>query len=292
MSYEYITKYDSPNYTEGRQGNKISVIVIHHWGIDGQSFNGVVNWLCRKNGNSSAHYVIEGGKVACLVDCADTAWHAGNFAHNLKSIGIECRPEMSAQDLETVCELVADLYEVYGVLPIVGHKDVSATSCPGRYYAKLSYIKKRAQEIMNGSKPSTPKPQPPKPSTGTKYKVDDTVNINGVYTSSSSTTKLKPAKTSGKITKIVAGAKNPYLLDNGNLGWVNDNCITGKKGTSTTKTLKVGMKAKPKKAVSYDGVKLASFLTTKYFKVIEIKGKRVVLGDGLNTAFNIDNLTY
>ena len=292
MSYEYITKYDSPNYTEGRQGNKISEIVIHHWGIDGQSFNGVVNWLCRKNGNSSAHYVIEGGKVACLVDCADTAWHAGNFAHNLKSIGIECRPEMSAQDLETVCELVADLYEVYGVLPIVGHKDVSATSCPGRYYAKLSYIKKRAQEIMNGSKPSTPKPQPPKPSTGTKYKVDDTVNINGVYTSSSSTTKLKPAKTSGKITKIVAGAKNPYLLDNGNLGWVNDNCITGKKGTSTTKTLKVGMKAKPKKAVSYDGVKLASFLTTKYFKVIEIKGKQFVLGDGLITAFRVDNLTY
>lgn len=131
-----------------------------------------------------------------------------------------------------------------------------------------------------------------KPSTGTKYKVDDTVNINGVYTSSSSTTKLKPAKTSGKITKIVAGAKNPYLLDNGDLGWVNDNCITGKKGSSTTKTLKVGMKAKPKKAVSYDGVKLDSFVTSKYFKVIEIKGKRVVLGDGLNTAFNIDNLTY
>lgn len=147
-------------------------------------------------------------------------------------------------------------------------------------------------KATGGSKPSTPKPQPPKPSTGTKYKVDDTVNINGVYTSSSSTTKLKPAKTSGKITKIVAGAKNPYLLDNGNLGWVNDNCITGKKGTSTTKTLKVGMKAKPKKAVSYDGVKLASFVTTKYFKVIEIKGKRVVLGDGIDTAFNIDNLTY
>ena len=113
MSYENITKYDSPNYTEGRQGNKISEIVIHHWGIDGQSFNGVVNWLCRKNGNSSAHYVVEGGKVACLVDCADTAWHAGNFAHNLKSIGIECRPEMSAQDLETVydgCGFIQSLW--------------------------------------------------------------------------------------------------------------------------------------------------------------------------------------
>ena len=58
------------------------------------------------------------------------------------------------------------------------------------------------------------------------------------------------------------------------------------------KTLKVGMKAKPKKAVSYDGVKLISSVTKKYYKVIEIKGSRVVLGDGLNTAFNISNLTY
>lgn len=155
MSYEYITQYDSPNYTQGRQGLGIKEIVIHHWGNDGQSFNGVVNWLCRSNGTSSAHYVVEAGRVACLVDCANTAWHAGNWNHNLISIGIECRPEMSASDLETVCELVADIYKVYGVLPIIGHKDVSATACPGRYYAKLAYIKQRAIEIMGGS-PSAP----------------------------------------------------------------------------------------------------------------------------------------
>lgn len=58
------------------------------------------------------------------------------------------------------------------------------------------------------------------------------------------------------------------------------------------KTLKVGMKAKPKTAVSYDGVKLLSSVTKKYYKVIEVEGSRVVLGDGLNTAFNISNLTY
>lgn len=150
MSYEYITKYNSPNYTSGRQGNGIKEIVIHHWGVDGQSFDGVVNWLCRSNGTSSAHYVVQANKVACLVDCANTAWHAGNWAHNLKSIGIECRPEMSSGDLETVCELVADIYKCYGVLPIIGHKDVASTACPGRYYAKLAYIKQRAQEIMNG----------------------------------------------------------------------------------------------------------------------------------------------
>ena len=52
------------------------------------------------------------------------------------------------------------------------------------------------------------------------------------------------------------------------------------------------MKAKPKKAVSYDGINLDSSVTKKSYKVIEIKGKRVVLGDGLNTAFHIDNLSY
>lgn len=151
MSYEYITKYDSPNYTPNRNGKTINKIVIHHWGDDGQKFSGVVNWLCRKNGTSSAHYVVEGGKVACLVNCNDGAWHCGNFEQNMRSIGIECRPEMSNEDLETVAELIADLYKVYGVLPLYGHKDISATACPGRYYSKLTYLKQRACEIMGGS---------------------------------------------------------------------------------------------------------------------------------------------
>ncbi|KAA8502017.1 hypothetical protein FNY66_04525 [Mediterraneibacter catenae] len=71
------------------------------------------------------------------------------------------------------------------------------------------------------------------------------------------------------------------------------NEMLGVKSSGTAKkTLKVGMKAKPKTAVSYDGVKLISSVTKKYYKVIEIKGSRVVLGDSLNTAFNISNLTY
>lgn len=63
----------------------------------------------------------------------------------------------------------------------------------------------------------------------------DEVEINGVYTASNSTNKLKPARTKGKITKIINGAKNPYLLDNGNLGWVNDSVIISKQTNSTNK---------------------------------------------------------
>ncbi len=57
-----------------------------------------------------------------------------------------------------------------------------------------------------------------------KYKIGDIVNINGVYVSSTSTEKLKPKITKGTITKVI-NARNPYLLDNGNIGWVNDDCI-------------------------------------------------------------------
>lgn len=95
------------------------------------------------------------------------------------------------------------------------------TNDGGRYYkgvrnerwtwhGKLKYI--------DYSKPA-PTPTP------TKYKIGDIVEINGVYISSTSTEKLKPAITKGTITKIIEGVRNPYLLDNGNIGWVNDGCI-------------------------------------------------------------------
>ena len=58
-----------------------------------------------------------------------------------------------------------------------------------------------------------------------KYKIGDTVTINGVYISSDSTEKLTPRITVGTITKVVNCAKNPYLLDAGKIGWVNDSVI-------------------------------------------------------------------
>lgn len=69
-----------------------------------------------------------------------------------------------------------------------------------------------------------------------KYKLGDVVTINGVYTSSSSKNKLTPKITKGKITKIV-NATNPYLLDYGNIGWVNDDCIKSKEETIVYKTV-------------------------------------------------------
>lgn len=159
MSYQYITQYDAACYTPGRtyQGVNYAVdkIVIHHWGADGQTFDSVVGWFTNPNCGTSAHYVVEAGKVACMVNLYDTAYHADDWFANLSSIGIECRPEMSDGDLETVCELVAYLYGVYGELPIYPHKYFSKTACPGRYEAKLDYIRQRALEILNRQQEET-----------------------------------------------------------------------------------------------------------------------------------------
>ena len=69
------------------------------------------------------------------------------------------------------------------------------------------------------------KPNDSNSNNNNKYKVGDTVTINGVYISSDSNEKLTPRITTGTITKIVTNAKNPYLLNDGKIGWVNDSVI-------------------------------------------------------------------
>lgn len=64
------------------------------------------------------------------------------------------------------------------------------------------------------------------------YNIGDIVKINGVYVSSTSKEKLRPLVTTGKITKILKDANNPYLLEDGKIGWVNDNVIISKDNQS------------------------------------------------------------
>lgn len=73
-----------------------------------------------------------------------------------------------------------------------------------------------------------------------KWCVGDFVSINGVYTSSTGEDMLKPLIDHGKITKII-NARNPYLLNDGKIGWVNDGCITGRYDEGSLLTLVKGV---------------------------------------------------
>lgn len=120
-----------------------------------------------------------------------------------------------------------------------------------------------------------------------KYKVGDIVTINGVYVSSTSDSKLKPAKTKGKITKIVAGARNPYLLDNGNIGWVNDGCIVSNIENKTYKSVYNCYWLNLRTSASYGnniykavkaGTKLEYLGTTNGWAKVKLDGKTLYCG--------------
>lgn len=148
MTYNYITAYTSPNQNPARPCSPTS-ITIHWWNIPALAgtFEGTVKYLCRPDGNSSAHYVVEAGRVACIVDPDARAWHAGDAIGNDTSIGIECHPRMSPADLETVAELICDLRKFYGDLPLYPHSHWTQTQCPGTYRDKLGWLDGRARQL-------------------------------------------------------------------------------------------------------------------------------------------------
>ena len=158
-AYKYITKFTSPN--QNARNSRIKSITIHHWGSRGQKFDNVVHWLCQKRAGTSAHYVVEAGKVACIVDPDRRAWHAGNSRGNHESIGIECRPEATEGDYATVAALVADLRAVYGNIPLKRHKDWTSTACPGVWdIQKLDRLARGVKPGVSGGGATVPAPKP------------------------------------------------------------------------------------------------------------------------------------
>lgn len=173
MSYSNITQYDSPNYTSGRPYG-IKFIVIHWWGDPNThpTFEGVIKTLCDPSRGASAHYVAEAGRVACIVDPDDRAWNAGDGVGvgskgNDMGIGIECNPRQSDGDYETIAELIRDLRVEYGDLPLIRHRDCSATQCPGSY--DLDRLDRLARGLVS---PSNPVPVQPATQSVTKLEVD------------------------------------------------------------------------------------------------------------------------
>lgn len=156
-NYTEYNNFNSPNFTAGRSGKKITGVTVHHWGDPNQnpSAEGVVNWLCNPKSQVSAHYVATGTgrRVWHIVNDRDTAWHAGDWNANSTTLGIELDPRCRAEDYDVAAELIADIWRYYGKLPLQPHKHWVNTACPGNY--NLSHLASLAEQKLN------PKPTPP-----------------------------------------------------------------------------------------------------------------------------------
>jgi N-acetyl-anhydromuramyl-L-alanine amidase AmpD len=145
----------SPNRTAGR-GAHIDRLVLHH---TGGAFGGSLNWVTNPASQVSYHYMIDpGGVIWRTVNEGDTAWHAGTWAMNSRSIGI-CGTTggwtNAARD--AFVWLMRDVCGRRGIPinrgAILAHRQVVQTACPGELPIDAW--------VALAASGATPEPEPP-----------------------------------------------------------------------------------------------------------------------------------
>lgn len=141
MSYNFLTQWDSPNYTPARDTfsvwgvqRQINHIDIHHWDDPAKhpSFEGVIATFLNPTSFRSSNFIATGNgrRVACLVSPIDNSW--ATVQDNPYSISIECDPQWDDATYDVVGELIADIRSAYGAnLTLHRHSEFFPTACPG-----------------------------------------------------------------------------------------------------------------------------------------------------------------
>lgn len=148
----------SSNYTKGRGGYSISHIVVHYTSGSKTSAGAALancKYFGRVTAGASAHYFIDSGyTIWQSVPEGDTAWHAGNWAMNRRSIGIEvCSAgAFTTGEINRLTWLVQKLMKKYNIPAsrVIRHYDVTGKSCPA-YYVNSSRWKALHKQITGGS---------------------------------------------------------------------------------------------------------------------------------------------
>ena len=246
---DIIMEASASNYT-AKRNNAIKKQTPHHVAgcLTAKQIGAIFQ---NPNRKASANYGIGiDGKIVGIVPEESRAWTSSSPSNDHQAITIEVSNDQVGGDwhisdlcIERLIDLMTDVRKRTGSMPyiydgtvngtITRHNMFTATSCPGPYLqSKLQYITEQVNKRLTEGTAPVEVPTIQAPVTGRK--VGDKVTISGIYVASNSTNRLNPARTSGTITKIVAGAKNPYLLDKGNLGWTNDGCIIDSAMTAPT----------------------------------------------------------
>ena len=155
----------SGNYTQGRRGNKISKITVHHMaGVMSATQCGAL-WQ-RKGRRGSSHYGIgNDGTIGNYVDENNIAWTDSNWKSNCTSVTIETSNNARGGDwtvsdsaLNSLIKLCADIAKRNRLGTLVPGKNLTwhsmyiSTTCPGNYLrSKMQYIADEANKINNGS---------------------------------------------------------------------------------------------------------------------------------------------
>ena len=135
-----------------------------------------------------------------------------------------------------------------------------------------------------------------------QHEIGDYVEYNAIYASSTSEAALTPSAgfNSGRITRVIPWASNPYFIDDG-IGWVNDGCIVSAGDSSDGESneesetdisdIKAGDKVRVLLNVDYDTDRAFNLYYDEY-DVIQVNGDRAVIGIGntVTSAIDVHNI--
>jgi hypothetical protein len=120
--------------------NPVTRLVIH---VAEGSWASTYAWFRNPGAEASAHYVVSStGRVAQMVPDRDIAWHAGNWAYNESSIGIEHAgftnvTRFPDAEYRGSARLAAWLADTYLITPdrahVIGHSQVPDPNHPGQW---------------------------------------------------------------------------------------------------------------------------------------------------------------
>lgn len=273
-------------------------------------------YMMRNNNQVSFHEAIDDYRVVQGIEHNRNSWNAGDGMGygNMKTISIEiCYSKSGGERFnkaeQNAAERIAYLMKQYGFTldnitdarhTIGTHQNRSGKYCPHRTLDNglerfWTMVRKEYQELTGNKPTGTIKVDESKNTT--KHQKGDNVTINGVYTSSTSTTKLAPAVRKGMITRIIPGARNPYLLNNGNIGWVNDNCIltaSSSKATNTSASKKTTIKSGAKVTLLSSATKYATgqaipdWCKNRRYTIMQVKSDRVLLKEIYSWVYTKD----
>ena len=165
-----------PHKNEGRKGNKIQKITIHH--MAGDLSVERCGQVLRNRGVSANYGVDSSGRIGLYVDEEDRSWASASPWNDYQAITIEVANDeyggnwhVSDTAIEATIRLCVDICQRYNFkLNYTGDKNGSltrhnmyaSTLCPGPYLqSKFPYIAAEVNRRLEGSKPSKPSPTPP-----------------------------------------------------------------------------------------------------------------------------------
>ena len=158
MAYSTLFKQcGSDHMTRGRT-RVIDRIVVHYTGTTASARNNATYFSRNENQGASAHYFVDDitPEIYQSVAEGDTAWHAGNWDMNCRSIGIEvvsAGEDFSEVEIAKLTWLVQKLMAKYGIgaSGVIRHYDVTGKLCPAPYVDAGKWAALKARITGGGS---------------------------------------------------------------------------------------------------------------------------------------------